>query len=238
MSQKPILLVEDDETLGELLKSFLELHGFAVRLYRSPYQALDFFTAHDYDLCILDVMMPGKDGFTLAQEIKKIRPRQRLLFLTAKKMKEDMMKGYEIGAEDYVLKPFDSDLLLRKIQVILRRERDTSPGEEAKDHYPFGETVFKPLTRELLFSHTSRKLSPKESELLLLLCKKIGSILLRSEALQRLWGEETFFTNKTMDVYLARLRKYLENDKTVKIENVHGRGFRIVATNPRENRQG
>jgi len=228
MNQKPILLVEDDETLGELLKSFLELNGFDVKLYRDPQAALNFFTAREYDLCVLDVMMPGKDGFTLAKELKKLRPNQRFLFLTAKRLKEDMMKGYEIGAEDYIVKPFDSDLLLKRIEVILRRGRQGRPVGDTKSEYRFGKTLYKPDTRELVFENTAKRLSPKEGELMLLLCKRIGGILARSEALQLIWGEENFFTNKTMDVYLTRLRRHLEEDNTVKIENVHGRGFRLL----------
>ena len=228
MNPKPILLVEDDETLGELLKSFLELNGFEVKLYRDPQMALDFFKAKEYDLCILDIMMPGKDGFTLAREIRKIKPGQRFLFLTAKKMKEDIMKGYDVGADDYIIKPFDSDLLLKRIQVILRRSTIVNALEEAKDEYCFGKTRFKPAARELVFENSLRRLSPKEAELMLPLSKRLGTILLRSEALQLIWKEENFFTNKTMDVYLARLRKYLEEDQTVKIENVHGKGFRII----------
>jgi DNA-binding response OmpR family regulator len=228
MPNKPILLVEDDETLGELLKSFLELNNFEVRLYRDPEQAIQFFHMREYDLCILDVMMPGKDGFTLAREIKKIRPTQRLLFLTAKKMKEDMIRGYDLGAEDYIVKPFDSDLLLKKIQVIMRRGHPALTSDQTENAYRFGSIEYKPASRELIFENATCKLSPKEGELMLLLCKKMGGVMLRSEALQLIWGEESFFTNKTMDVYLARLRKYLESDSRVKIENVHSKGFRLV----------
>jgi two-component system, OmpR family, response regulator len=219
-----ILLVEDDPNFGSILKSYLELADYEVVLKADGKQGLAGFNAETFDLCILDIMMPEMDGFTLAREIRKKDVKMPLIFLTAKSLKEDVLKGFHLGADDYLTKPFDSEVLLCKISAILRRK-------PAKDHeiseFGIGKFRFNAGLRTLTFEGHSQVLSPKESELLKMMCLAAGGVLSRKDALNRIWGNEDYFTTRSMDVFIARLRKYLKKDPAIEIINIHGNGFRM-----------
>lgn len=222
-----ILLVEDDPNFGAVLRDYLELHDFEVVLAKDGQQGLQAFKGLEADICILDVMMPHKDGFTLAGEIKEINPEMPLIFLTAKSLKEDMLKGYQVGADDYIVKPFDSELLLYKIKAILNR-RNQGKEEEERTEFEIGNYTFHSETRELKNAQVQHTLSPKEGALLGLLASNKNHLVSRSEALKKIWKDENYFTGRSMDVYVAKLRKHLSYDSSVAIINVHSEGFRLV----------
>ena len=225
--QHSILLVEDEENFGSVLKNYLELSDYIVTLCTDGNKGLISFKNNIYDLCILDVMMPVRDGFSLATEIKKINPAIPLIFLTAKKLKEDILKGYEIGADDYITKPFDTEVLLYKLKAILNRNTSVIQKKE-QTNYAFGKFNFNTDTRELISKNTIKKLSPKEAELLKLLCSKINEVVSRDLALTKIWKDNNYFTTRSMDVFIAKLRKYLKEDSSLEIINVHGNGFRLL----------
>ncbi|MBL4667799.1 MAG: response regulator transcription factor [Flavobacteriales bacterium] len=222
-----ILLVEDEENFGSVLKNYLELSDYIVTLCTDGNQGLYSFKNNIYDLCIIDVMMPVRDGFSLATEIKKINPSIPLIFLTAKKLKEDILKGYQIGADDYITKPFDTEVLLYKLKAILNRNGKPIQKEELIN-YAFGIFNFNTETRELISKTTTKKLSPKEAELLKLLCENINQVVSRDVALNQIWNDNNYFTTRSMDVFIAKLRKYLKEDTAIEIINVHGNGFRLL----------
>lgn len=227
-----ILLAEDDPNFGIVLKDYLELHDYHVTLCKDGCQAITAFRKGKFDLCILDVMMPEKDGFTLAREIKKIDADAPLIFLTAKSMKEDMLEGFRIGADDYITKPFDSEVLLYKIKAILHRKAGAPVAEKAEvTDFTIGQYQFQPNFRLLHINGETHKLSPKEAELLRLLCQHLNDVMPREVALQRIWHEDSYFTARSMDVYIAKLRKYLREDPAVEIINIHGQGYRLCAHN-------
>lgn len=223
-----ILLVEDEENFGSVLKNYLELNNYTVTLCTDGDKGLTSFRNNIYDLCILDVMMPARDGFSLATEIKKLNSSVPLIFLTAKNLKEDMLKGYQIGADDYVTKPFDTEVLLYKLKAILSRN-GKSIEQENHSEYEFGEFSFNAITRELQSKTKMIKLSPKENELLKLLCENLNDVVARELALNKIWGDNNYFTTRSMDVFIAKLRKYLKEDDSIEIINVHGNGFRLLA---------
>jgi len=225
--QYSILLVEDEENFGSVLKNYLELSDYIVTLSTDGNQGLHSFRNNMYDLCIIDVMMPIRDGFSLATEIKKINPSIPLIFLTAKKLKEDILKGYQIGADDYITKPFDTEVLLYKLKAILNRNGKLIEKEITTD-YTFGLFNFNTDTRELISKTTTKKLSPKEAELLKLLCSNMNKVVSRDLALNQIWNDNNYFTTRSMDVYIAKLRKYLKEDTAIEILNVHGNGFRLL----------
>jgi len=225
--QHSILLVEDEENFGSVLKNYLELSDYTVTLCTDGNQGLHSFRNNIYDLCIVDVMMPIRDGFSLATEIKKINPSIPLIFLTAKKLKEDILKGYQIGADDYITKPFDTEVLLYKLKAILNRNGSVIQQEE-KSEYSFGVFHFNTITRELISKTTTKKLSPKEAELLKLLCANLNLVVSRDLALNKIWNDNNYFTTRSMDVFIAKLRKYLKEDTAIEIINVHGNGFRLL----------
>ena len=222
-----ILLVEDDPNFGAVLRDYLELHDFEVVLAKDGQQGLQAFKGLEPDLCILDVMMPYKDGVTLGGEIKEITPEMPLIFLTAKSLKEDMLKGYQVGADDYIVKPFDSEVLLYKIKAVLNR-RNQSSEEEVETDFPIGDYIFESETRVLKNATVEYKLSPKEGALLRLLAQNKNHLVSRSEALRKIWKDDNYFTGRSMDVYVAKLRKHLKHDQKVAIINVHSEGFRLV----------
>ncbi|MES2389334.1 MAG: response regulator transcription factor [Bacteroidota bacterium] len=231
MSNK-ILLTEDDINFGAVLKSYLELHDYVVTLCRDGNEGYSAFRNGDFDLCILDVMMPNKDGFTLGGEIKAVRPSVPLIYVTAKTMKEDVLEGYRRGADDYITKPFDSDVLLYKIKAVLKRSRNDAVIETPVS-WTIGIYTFNSRLRTLTTgnSHSpEQKLSPKEAALLEMLCARRNSVLSRDEALRKIWQSENYFTARSMDVYIAKLRKYLRLDPNIEIVNIHGNGFRLVET--------
>lgn len=228
MEAKPkILLCEDDANLGMVLKNYLELNDYDVILERDGRLGLAAFQREKFDICLLDVMMPNMDGFTLAEEIRDINPDVPLFFLSAKTMKEDIIQGYKLGADDYITKPFDSEVLLHKIKAILKRNEELH-REEANAEYDLGSYHFNPRLRELSANGKVQTLSPKENELLKMLAEYKNDLLPREAALKRIWGSDTYFNGRSMDVYIAKLRKYLKDDSKLEIVNIHGNGFRLV----------
>ena len=229
-TKKPkILLCEDDPNLGSVLKNYLELNDYEVTLERDGKLGLAAFQREKYDLCLLDVMMPNMDGFTLAEEIRDVNPDVPLFFLSAKTMKDDIIQGYKLGADDYITKPFDSEVLLHKIKAILKRNEELH-REEANAEFDLGRYHFNPRLRELIIDGRTQTLSPKENELLKMLSEYKNDLLSREIALKKIWGSDTYFNGRSMDVYIAKLRKYLNEDPAIEIVNIHGNGFRLVVT--------
>ena len=230
-SNNKILIVEDDPNFGSILRDYLNLNDYEVTLAKNGIEGFEKFKSNKFDLCILDVMMPYKDGFTLAKEIREKNENIPIFFLTARSLKEDVLKGFKIGADDYLTKPFDSEVLLAKIKNILNRKTFTNSMNEnsLKFEYRFGEFNFNSKIRELKYKNKSPiKLSPKENKLLELLVLNINDLLPRDMALNKIWRDDTYFTSRSMDVYIAKLRKILEGDKDIEILNVHGEGFRLI----------
>jgi DNA-binding response OmpR family regulator len=224
-----ILLCEDDTNLGMVLKNYLELNDYDVTLERDGKLGLAAFQREKFDLCLLDVMMPNMDGFTLAEEIRDVNPDVPLFFLSAKTMKDDIIQGYKLGADDYITKPFDSEVLLHKIKAILKRNEELH-REEVNAEYDLGKYHFNPRLRELIIDGKTQTLSPKENELLKMLSEYKNDLLSREVALKKIWGSDTYFNGRSMDVYIAKLRKYLKEDSSIEIVNIHGNGFRLVVT--------
>lgn len=222
-----ILLCEDDPNLGMVLKNYLELNDYDVILERDGRLGLAVFQREKFDLCLLDVMMPHMDGFTLAEEVRNINPDVPLFFLSAKTMKDDIIQGYKLGADDYITKPFDSEVLLLKIRAILKRNEELN-RESANMEYDLGKYHFNPRLRELSLNGKTQTLSPKENELLKMLSEYKNDLLPREAALKKIWGSDTYFNGRSMDVYIAKLRKYLKEDPGIEIVNIHGNGFRLV----------
>jgi two-component system, OmpR family, response regulator len=222
-----ILLCEDDPNLGMVLKNYLELNDYDVVLERDGRLGLAAFQREKFDLCLLDVMMPHVDGFSLAEDIRDINPDVPLFFLSAKTMKEDIIQGYKLGADDYITKPFDSEVLLLKIKAILKRNEELN-REIANTEYDLGSYHFNPKLRELSVNGKMHTLSPKENELLKMLSEYKNDLLPREIALKKIWGSDTYFNGRSMDVYIAKLRKYLKEDENIEIVNIHGNGFRLV----------
>tara|TARA_X000000368_G_scaffold418651_1_gene419207 strand:- start:1514 stop:2221 length:708 start_codon:yes stop_codon:yes gene_type:complete len=228
-SNKNILLVEDDINFGTLLNDFLTLHSYNVVLAKNGIEGLEKFKKSKFGLCILDVMLPFKDGFTLAKEIREIDKDVPLFFLTAKTLKEDVLRGYKIGADDYLTKPFDSDILLLKIKSIFKRKQLINSKEIIKHEFNFAKFKFNSKLRTLQFEEEiTTKLSPKENQLLRMLLNYQNDLMPRELALVKIWNDDNYFTSRSMDVYIAKIRKYLSSDPSVEIENIHGEGFRLI----------
>lgn len=223
-----VLLVEDDSNFGQVLKNYLELNDYIVELARDGILGLAAFRREKFDICLLDVMMPNMDGFQLAEEIRNVDPDIPLFFLTAKSTKEDILNGYKLGADDYINKPFDSEILLQKIKAILKRNQEMQEKQHAQIEFNIGKYHFNSKLRILEFEGDSQTLSPKENELLTMLAEYKNDLLPREIALKRIWGSDTYFNGRSMDVYIAKLRKYLKSDSSVEIVNIHGNGFRLV----------
>jgi len=228
MKQTKILLAEDDINLGNLLKNYLNAKDFETSLFVEGDVALRAFTEGAYQLCILDIMMPEMDGLTLAREIRKINPEIPVIFLTAKSQKEDILEGFRTGADDYITKPFLMEELLYRIQAILKRSVSTVSGRK-EDQYTIGKYTFDSLKQLLIYEGHSIRLTTKESELLELLSRYKGNILERNFALKTIWIDDNYFNARSMDVYITRLRKYLKKDPSVRILNVHGKGYKLLA---------
>ena len=228
-SNKRILLVEDDPNFGRILKDYLTINNYEVSLAVNGIEGFEKFNRSDFDLCILDIMMPFKDGLTLAREIREVNELIPLIFLTAKNLKDDVLKGYKIGADDYLTKPFDSEILLAKIKSILNRKPTVNTEQNDISEFDFGDFNFNSKLRILTHKNSeSFKLSPKENQLLKLLVLNFDDLLPRDIALNKIWRDANYFTSRSMDVYIAKLRKYLDNDPSLKIINVHGEGFRLM----------
>lgn len=229
MENKRILLVEDDPNFGTVLKDYLSLNDYNVTHAKDGLEGLIMFKNDDYDLCILDVMMPRKDGFSLAKDIRSTNTEVPIIFLTAKTMKEDVLKGYQAGADDYLNKPFDSEVLLYKIKAILQRKEKEHSLEENIFEFKIGSFEFNSKLRHLAFDGGEiQKLSPKESKLLKMLAIHKNDLMPRELALTKIWRDDNYFTSRSMDVYIAKLRKYLKLDENVEILNIHGEGFRLI----------
>jgi len=232
MGSKKILLVEDDPNFGTVLKDYLALNDYNVTHAKDGIEGLIMFKNNDFDLCILDVMMPRKDGFSLAQDIRSKNKEIPIIFLTAKTLKEDVLKGYQVGADDYLNKPFDSEVLLFKIKAILQRKESDTSAENQQFEFNIGGFFFNSKLRHLSVGEDEpQKLSPKESKLLRMLALHKNDLMPRELALTKIWRDDNYFTSRSMDVYIAKLRKYLKNDDTVEILNIHGEGFRLVDKN-------
>ena len=233
MANNRILLVEDDQNFGDVLRSYLEMHEYEVTLATDGAQGLESYKQGEFDLCIFDVMMPKKDGFTLAKEIREQDQDMPIIFLTAKTMKNDVLEGFKIGADDYITKPFNSEELLYRIQAILKRSQaKADPREEVKE-FSIGKYHFNYPLRILTYNageddEEQNKLSPKEAQLLRMFAVYMNDILPRSEALNKIWGEDNYFTARSMDVFDTKLRKYLKNDENIEIVNIHGNGFQLL----------
>jgi two-component system, OmpR family, response regulator len=226
---KKILLVEDDPNFGSILKDYLILNDFNVVLAKNGMEGFEKFKKDNYDLCILDVMMPYKDGYTLAKEIREKNKEVPIIFLTAKSMKEDVLKGYKAGADDYLNKPFDSEVLLMKIKAIIQRKSSDVKTEVSQFEFTIGDFHLNSKLRFLTFKKDEPiKLSPKENELLKMLAMFENDLMPREMALTKIWRDDNYFTSRSMDVYIAKLRKYLKPDENVEILNIHGEGFRLV----------
>lgn len=224
-----ILLCEDDENLGMLLREYLNAKGYATDLCTDGDEGYKAFVKNKYDMCVLDVMMPKKDGFTLAQEIRQINAEVPIVFLTAKTLKEDVLAGFKIGADDYLTKPFSMEELTLRIDAILRRTH----GKKSKESniYQVGRFVFDTQKQLLSIDDQQIKLTTKESELLALLCAHSGEILARDFALKTIWTDDNYFNARSMDVYVTKLRKHLKADPSLEIKNIHGKGYKLIVPN-------
>ena len=223
-----ILLVEDDLNFGSIMKSYLELNDFEVTLKVDGKQGLSAFNSESFDICILDVMMPEMDGFTLAKEIKKTNKETPFIFLTAKSLKEDMLEGFKTGADDYITKPFDSEVLLFKLHAILKRHIQRAESDSVVNEMKIGKLLFNFNLRTLSHNNLTQQLSPKEAHLLKMLINAKDGILLRKDALEKIWGNDNYFNGRSMDVFIARLRKCLKADPSIEVVNIHGNGFRLI----------
>ena len=220
-----ILLVEDDNNLGTILQDYLRVKGFDPELYRDGADGLAAFQRGGYDLCLLDVMMPKMDGFELAREIRQVNTHVPIIFLTAKSMKEDTIEGLKLGADDYLTKPFSMEELLLRIQAVLRRTQPPAPEQST---YTFGSFTYDYEQRLLIQGGETHKLTSKEAELLKVLAQNINQTVDRTKALKLIWKDDSYFNARSMDVYIAKLRKYLKPDENVQILTVHGQGFKMI----------
>jgi DNA-binding response OmpR family regulator len=233
MSRKRILLLEDDPNLGFMLQEHLELQGFDVSRYVNGEDGLLAWSRGGFDLCLVDIMMPRKDGFTVAREIRAKDRNVPIMFLTAKSMKEDRIEGFEIGGDDYVTKPFSMEELVLRIQAVLRRSSGGMQLQSGSE-FTIGSIVFDHTRQMLVRGSWKQKLTAREADLLRLLCLNMNGTLEREAALKELWGDDTYFNGRSMDVFISKLRSYVKKDPAVGIINVHGRGYKLVV----EQREG
>lgn len=238
-TEAKLLLVEDDRNFGDVLRSYLEAHDYDVTLATDGMAGLEAYRRGDWDLCIFDVMMPRLSGFELAKKIREDDAQTPIIFLTAKAMKDDVLNGFELGADDYITKPFNSEELLARINVILRRSQVPADPKEEQTDFEFGKFHFNFPLRILTFTDdkgekSKDKLSPKEAQLLRLFAINKNDILSRSEALTKIWGEDNYFTARSMDVFVTKLRKYLKPDSAIEIVNIHGNGFQLLVKDEQE----
>ena len=228
MDKIKILLVEDDHNLGSLLKDYLDAKGFSTTWAKNGKEGYDVFVKGKFRICILDVMMPIKDGYTLAKEIRSIESTIPIVFLTAKSMKEDAIEGFKLGADDYITKPFSSEEVLMRINAILRRTEHVSMKDVQQTVFKIGKFKFDFEQQTLTMKGVLHKLTTKESELLKMLCVFADSHLDRNYALKSIWNDDNYFNGRSMDVYIAKLRKYLKDDENIELMNIHGKGFKLI----------
>lgn len=224
-----VLLTEDDPNLGMLLREYLSAKGYETTLAENGKIGYEKFSQGGYDICILDVMMPVKDGFTLAEEIRQTDKHVPIIFLTAKSMKDDKLKGFTAGADDYITKPFSMDELLMRMQAVLRRTLPGASKAMKKKSINVGSFVFDYDRQLLTINGEDKRLTTKEADLLNMLCENRYDVLDRNYALNKIWGDDNYFNSRSMDVYIAKLRKYLALDPEVELVNVHGKGFKLLA---------
>ena len=225
-TKQRILLCEDEESLGMLLREYLQAKGYDAELYLDGEAGFKAFARSHYDMCVLDVMMPKKDGFTLAQEIREMNADVPIIFLTARNLKEDIFEGFKIGADDYLTKPFSMDELVFRMEAVLRRVKGVKT--QAVTQYTLGKYTFDTQRQILAHDNIEVKLTTKESELLHLLCMHANDVLLRELALKTIWIDDNYFNARSMDVYITKLRKHLKADPTIEINNVHGKGYKLI----------
>lgn len=226
---KKILLVEDDPNLGLLLQDYLQLKGkYEVVLAKDGEEGLELFNKESFDLCILDVMMPKKDGFSLGKDIRRINPVIPIIFATAKTMIEDKSEAFNLGGDDYITKPFRIEELLLRINSLLKRVSNQESKQEEQSKFQIGNYIFDYTTQVIKKDDFQQKVSTKEAELLRLLCLKKNNVLTREEALLSIWHDDNYFNGRSMDVFLSKLRKYLKDDPKVEIINVHGKGYKLI----------
>lgn len=223
-----ILLVEDDANLGFVVQDALKRKGYTVHLCRDGKEGLKYFNEHSYDLCVLDVMLPQKDGFSLAQDIRLTNAQVPIIFLTAKSQTDDRIAGFKAGGDDYLTKPFSQEELLLRIEAILRRTQDSEQPAPPRDVFEIASFHFDHRNLELKHAEGDRKLTRKEADVLRLLCMHRDQVLPRELVLNMVWGDDTYFLGRSLDVFISRLRKYLKADERIHINNVHGVGFRFV----------
>lgn len=231
MQNFKLLVVEDDPNLGTILAEYLRAKNYEVKLCVDGDEGFNAFTKREYDLVISDVMMPKKDGFTMAMEIRKLNSKIPIIFLTAKSMKEDTIEGFKIGADDYITKPFSMEELLLRINAILRRTKSEIIEDENTKDLVVGMFTFNPNERTLVHGDIHEKLTSKESQLLKLLAQNRNEVLEREFALKAIWGDDSYFNSRSMDVYITKLRKFLRPDTNLEIINVHGKGFKLIVKN-------
>lgn len=231
MEKPRVLVAEDDENLGQILNEYLGLKGFDTVLCRDGEQGAETFKPGKFDLCILDLMMPKKDGFQLATEIKEIEPDIPIIFLTAKSMKEDVLQGFKIGADDYITKPFSMEVLLMRIKAVLKRTMKSETSKELPEEIKIGALTYQHASNMLELPSGKVKLTTKENELLKLFVENLNQTVSRSIALKKIWRDDSYFNARSMDVYIAKLRKYLKEEETLQLLTVHGEGFKLVHLN-------
>jgi len=225
-----VLLLEDDPNLGIILQEHLEMNGFQVVLCVNGDDGMAAYTGDKFDLCLVDVMMPRMDGFTFARRVRKRDTETPIIFLTAKSLKEDRIEGFKIGCDDYLTKPFSMEELLLRMQAVLRRSKGGVREEDMPSKFEIGSYAFDSDKQMLAIGGKRQRLTPKESDLLRLLCINMNRTLERSTALRRVWNDESYFSGRSMDVFISKLRKYLKDDPRVEIMSVHGKGFRLIVS--------
>ena len=224
-----ILLAEDDQSLGFVLRDLLQVEGYKVEWAKDGNAALKAFVNGAFDLCILDVMMPRKDGFTLAEDIRKSDKKTPIIFLTAKNMKEDVIKGFKSGGDDFITKPFNTEEFKLRVQAMLKRTKTEEVFEELKNNYTVGKYKFDHKNLTLQFEkQEAMNLTAKEADIMQIFCHHVGEVVTREDILKRVWGDDDYFIGRSMDVFISRLRKYLREDERLQIVNIHGVGFKMA----------
>ncbi|MCR4922131.1 MAG: response regulator transcription factor [Bacteroidaceae bacterium] len=228
-NKKRILLCEDEESLGMLVREYLQAKGYDAELFLDGEAGYKAFMRGKYDMCLLDVMMPKMDGFAMAREIRLVNSEVPIIFLTAKNLKDDILEGFKLGADDYLTKPFSMDELVYRMEAILRRVR--SKNQRVVERYQLGRFTFDTRCQTLTIGDKQTKLTTKECELLTMLCAHVNDVLERELALKTIWIDDNYFNARSMDVYITKLRKHLKDDPSIEINNVHGKGYRLIVPN-------